>query len=87
MYESDFVEAGFSELLNQATDTATTYFSRAIKVIDSEFGEGYSAKNPDLVAAFMKTACADYNTAATAKVLGASAHLIAEGLQAIAREV
>ena len=55
-------------LLRQASDTAETYMGRAVHDIDDAFGKGYAAAHPDLVAAFMKVAAMDFNTAAMIKL-------------------
>ncbi len=81
---SDFVTASFEELLSQATDTTATYMRRAQREIDDQFGDGYAAKHPELIVAFMQTAASDFNTASTAKVFGAAMLSVAEGLSEIA---
>lgn len=84
MITSDFVEASFDTLLSQANDTAVTYMRAALREIDAQFGEGYAAKHPELVIAFMRTAASDFNTSSTAKVFGASMLRISESLSQIA---
>jgi len=52
------MEAG--QLMKQAMMTAHDYMYDARYEIDKMFGEGYAAKNPALVAAYMQTAALDY---------------------------
>ncbi len=59
--------ASFDELLRQAPMTAGDYMRNAIDSIDSRFGDGFSAKHPELVGAFMQTAAQDYHTAIIAQ--------------------
>ena len=84
---SDFITASFDTLLGQASDTASVYLGRAHREIDKEFGEGYAAKNPQLVAAFMQVASADMSAATHAKVYGAVLQDITRSLSAIADSI
>ena len=81
---SDYITASFDTLLQQSTMTAATYLIKAKREIDEVFGEGYAAKNPAIVSAFIAAASADMNTATTAKVMGAALQRIAESLDAVA---
>jgi hypothetical protein len=47
-------------LFRQAPMTAETYFHEAIRIIDSEFGDGYAKTHPSLIGAFMQTAALDF---------------------------
>ena len=49
--------------------TAHEYFHAAIKTIDSEFGEGFAKKHPELIAGFMQTAAEDFHAGVTARAL------------------
>lgn len=49
--------------MNQAPDTIDFYFNKAIKKIDTEFGEGYAKAHPELVAAYIQACVADYKAA------------------------
>jgi hypothetical protein len=60
--------ASVETLFKQATMTATDYMVQAVDQIDKTFGEGYAAKHPELVGAFMRTAAADFHTAIIAKI-------------------
>lgn len=84
---SDYIEASFDSLLDQASGTAATYLRAAQREIDDAFGVGYAADHPELVAAFMKTAAADYHTAATAKVLGNALQAVGYSLDSIASAI
>jgi hypothetical protein len=53
--------------MEQAADTAHGYFHRAIKTIDDEFGHGYAKQHPELIAAFIRTAAADYQATLSAQ--------------------
>lgn len=50
-----------SDAMSQAEATAYTYLYAAVEKIDHLLGKGYAAKNPQLVAAFMQTASADFS--------------------------
>ncbi|KMJ45067.1 hypothetical protein AB204_11115 [Xenorhabdus khoisanae] len=43
----------------QAANSAAYWMERAVKEIDTLFGEGYAKQHPELIAAFMKTAARD----------------------------
>lgn len=51
------------QLMSQSVETAKHYMVEAIKAVDGRFGDGFSQKNPEMVAAFMKTAADDFMTA------------------------
>jgi hypothetical protein len=55
----------FSEdnALRQATMTADTYLAHAKRSIDNEFGDGFAASNPSLVATYMTVCATDLATA------------------------
>ena len=69
-YASEYVTASFDTLLHQAPDTVSVFLHRAISEIDDTFGDGYAAKNPQLVAAFIQAAATDISGSTIAKVLG-----------------
>ena len=81
---NELIEADFDQLLRQASKTASDYLAHAHEAIDRRFGEGYAAKNPQLVASFMQVASADFNTSSTAKVLEATLRSLTESLVGIA---
>lgn len=80
----DRITASFDELLRQASMTAETYMSSAIREIDASFGAGYAKANPALVAAFMHTANSDFVAASNAKVYGSALDRIADSLDGLA---
>ena len=53
--------------MDQATMTADTYFQKAIRHIDNQFGDGYAEKHSELIGAFMSTAASDFHTAIIAQ--------------------
>jgi hypothetical protein len=56
-------------LLEQASITAGFYMVNAVHYIDKRFGDGYAAKHPELVGAFMRTASTDFATAMFLKTI------------------
>ena len=65
------IEASFDTLFRQAQATAEELLKEAVRVIDLVvFKPGYAEKNPQLVAAFMQAATADFHTSASAKSYG-----------------
>jgi hypothetical protein len=75
--------ADSTTLMFQASDTINEYLRKARMFIDKEFGEGYAAKNPDLVAAFIKASAYDFNTAVIVKYIGGGLSEIAESIEAL----
>jgi hypothetical protein len=55
------IDTGYDNLLHQASLTSTEYLIQAIRNIDGEFGAGYAKRNPDLVAAFIRSSSNDFN--------------------------
>ena len=53
----------FEELMTQACKTVENYLSEAQGSIDRVFGAGYARHHPELVAAFIRTAAQDFDTA------------------------
>lgn len=53
----------FEALLRQAPDAASYYLEKAIQEIDYHLGEGYAAKHPELIIAFMNVCERDFATA------------------------
>ena len=45
--------------------TAGEYLQHAIVEIDKELGDGYAAKHPELIAAFIQVAAMDFQTSST----------------------
>jgi hypothetical protein len=81
------IEASYDTLMNQAGSTAHRYLADAINAIDQELGEGYAAKHPELMAAFIRTAATDFAAAAQAVALQDLGDKIAEGLERAADRV
>ena len=46
--------------MRQAAPTVAVYLHDAVKLIDTEFGDGYARLNPQLVGAFIQAAATDY---------------------------
>lgn len=63
--------------------TAHDYMLKAVHDIDASFGEGYARKSPQLVAAYMQVACADFVASSTAKVVGESIEEVSSALRGI----
>lgn len=78
------ITTDYDTLVGQASGTAFDYMVEAKKNIDRTFGEGYAVKHPELVAAFMKTAGEDYNTAVLAIAVQEASDKIESALHAIA---
>ena len=64
------IEADFQTLVNIAPVTIGKYMWEAIDYIDTSFGKGYAAKNPQLVAAFIQACNHDFIAAAFLKEVG-----------------
>ena len=54
------IEANAETLMKQASMTSSEYFHKAIKDIDSIFGEGFAKANPQLIGDYMKTSAMDF---------------------------
>ncbi|PSJ18521.1 hypothetical protein [Nitrosomonas supralitoralis] len=54
-----------SDLMPKTSGAMESIFDRAIRIIDSRFGEGYSKANPDLITVTMNSFCQDGKTATT----------------------
>lgn len=78
------ITADFDTLLRQASMTAEDYMRSAKRSIDETFGDGYAAKNPALVAAFMQTAATDFATSSNGKVFGDRLSDLARALETLA---
>ena len=51
----------YTEAMDQASYTASTYLWKAIEMIDQQFGEGYAKKNPGLIAPLVQAQVNDFN--------------------------
>jgi hypothetical protein len=65
----DRISAGNDTLMRQAQGTADTYMRAAAEDIDAMLGNGYAAKHPELIAAYMQTAAIDLGTAIIARAI------------------
>jgi hypothetical protein len=63
------ITADATMLMNQAGPTAAVYLRSAVDSIDREFGEGYARENPELVAAMVAAATADFSVALIVQTL------------------
>ena len=63
------ISASMDTLFKQSTMTASHYLDHAVRSIDERFDQGYAREHPDLVAAYMFVACADFTGAVLAKAL------------------
>jgi hypothetical protein len=78
-------------------EAAATYLRAAVESIDKVFGEGHAKKHPDLVAAFLATAAADFHsckvTAEAKGVTGALSEIagsiseVGEAISKVAKEI
>jgi hypothetical protein len=84
---TDAIPADATTLMRQAHKTAAEYMDAAVRELDAAFGEGYAAKHPELVAAFINTAARDYHSAAMSKYIGGALCRIAGGLEAVANAI
>lgn len=66
---------------------ADSYLCTAIRDIDSAFGKGYAHDHPELVAAFMQTAVADYASGIASATMAATVTQICEVLDRIANAI
>jgi hypothetical protein len=48
------------DLMRQAGSTADAYLGDGIECIDKRLGKGFAKEHPELLAAFMRTAAADF---------------------------
>jgi len=77
---SETITASFLELLDQSQMTASDYLAGAHGTIDERFGTGYAAKHPQLIAAYMEVAAADFRTSVTLKLLEPILARLADGV-------
>lgn len=81
------VRADYDTLSQLAAGTAFDHLVEAKKSIDRAFGEGYAANNPELVAAFMKSAGEGYNTSVLAVAVQEASEKIESALHAVADRI
>ena len=68
-FNGSTIDAGNETLLRQAPMTANEYLLSAIDHIDAKLGAGYTAKHPELIAAFMQASAIDLGTAVIARAI------------------
>jgi hypothetical protein len=61
-----------TEAMSQACTAADVYIRSAKETIDVIFGPNYAHSNPELVAAYMKVAAMDYQSAVSCGVIEVS---------------
>jgi hypothetical protein len=64
------IEADVTTLMRRAWLTASDYMRFGVQEIDAQFGPGYAKAHPELLAAFMRTAAADFGASIIAKEIG-----------------
>ena len=74
------IDADYTTLLRQAYMTAHDYMLHAVADIDERLGKGYAKEHPELIAAYMWTAAADFGCASIAKEFGEAISNLAETL-------
>ena len=84
---SHHIDLSPETLMNQATMTANEYMCDAVGRIDALFHEGYAAKNPALVGAFMQAAAHDFCGAIMAENLLCGLEQIAQSIELIAQRL
>jgi hypothetical protein len=75
------ITASPETLMRQASMTADEYLNKAVTAIDRVLGDGYAKQHPELIAEFMRTAAADFNTAITAQAVQSAGSEIAEAIR------
>lgn len=75
------ITKNLSELMHDAINTADSFLGAAVIRIDREFGEGYAAAHPELVAAFMQAAAIECGAVTLAKVIGEAIESRGDGLE------
>lgn len=63
------VTADYETLMRQAPMTVSVYLRGAVHNIDQLFGDGYAAKHPDLVSAFISACSADFHSGMLALIV------------------
>lgn len=81
------ISTDYNTLVDQASGTIEAYFGEAVRAIDLKFGNGYAKNNPDLVAAFIKAAAADYNNAAMIVAIQEASSEVSGALHSVAESL
>ena len=75
------ITASFEELMRQGPMTAQVYFNDCLKIVDGTFGEGYSKKNPAVLAACIQASAMDCTMGTLAQQLRRGLDRIADHLE------
>ena len=70
------IPASYDTLQKQASDTVEVYLFRAVRLLDDQFGDGYAAKNPNLVGQLVSAMATDMSSATFGKTLGEIADIL-----------
>jgi len=84
------ITASAETLVQQAPATVAGYLNAARRHIDEQFGDGYAAKHPELVAAFVQACAQDFDTAisaATRQAAAGSLTCISDSLDRVATAI
>ena len=81
------ITASYDTLVDQAPETAGRYMREAVRQIDREFGDGYAAKNPNLVAAFIAASASDFTSSCSIIAVQEGVEQITSALRDIAQSL
>ena len=70
------ITADYTTLMRQSGDTVEVYLSRAVRMLDDQFGDNYASKNPALVGQLVASMAADLTSATFGKTIGELADVI-----------
>ena len=73
------IHGEYGHLLTKVEESASCQFAWACSMIDRQFGEGYAAQHPELVARIVTSMAIDYARATFAKVVGEFVDAYREG--------
>jgi hypothetical protein len=77
------VTASPEELLRQGSMSAHEHFHAAIKSIDNKFGDGYSAKHPELIGAFINAAALNCHSSSSQQAIQDATDVIADAIRSL----
>jgi hypothetical protein len=78
------ITADWDTLLRQASMTIHDYLIHGVRCIDDKFGEGYAARHPELLAAFIQAAAQDFHSSTMAKIAGEVSEQLSAAVLALA---
>ena len=90
MFEETKITATSTQLMEDAPYTAAVYMRKGRDIIDDLFGEGYAAKYPELLAAFVTASAVDMAGAMIARSLDHMPERLSEttyGLEGSLRDI